>query len=196
MFSSLTAAWIQNFYASKPYYRIPLCIWRLLIQANSPVHTAGIMNILHVDFGVITTRARHKGWEQNMQLRSAVQISILCWEQKMWISPIHQKHAAFRGLHENTKGKKAFLMSDNEKHGWLSDLKLFNAHTYERERKREQEKSLKQIWKKMRKMTYYSRHQLMDHIYFVSIWNVRGILIIFPTKYIKKYSLENTANML
>lgn len=36
----------------------------------------------------------------------------------------------------------------------------------------------------------------MDHIYFVSIWNVRGILIIFPTKYIKKYSLENTANML
>lgn len=48
----------------------------------------------------------------------------------------------------------------------------------------------------MRKMTYYSRHQLMDHIYFVSIWNGRGILIIFLTKHIKKYSLENTANML
>lgn len=140
MFSSLTAAWIQNFFASKPYYKIPLCIWMLLMQANSPVHTAGIMNILHVDFVVITTRAQHKGWEQNMQLRSAVQISILRWEQKMWILPIHQKHAVFRGLlilqwHENTKGKKPFwcLIMRN-----IADFQTcsYSTHTQEREKER------------------------------------------------------------
>lgn len=85
-------------------------------------------------------------------------------------------------------------MSDNEKHGWLSDLKLFNTHTYKREKEKENIFETNSEWNE--KMTYYSRHQLMDHIYFVSIWNGRGILIIFLTKHIKKYSLENTENML
>lgn len=49
----------------------------LLIQANSPVHAAGIVNYLHVEIMVIATRAQCRGWEQNIQLRSAVQISFL-----------------------------------------------------------------------------------------------------------------------
>lgn len=144
--------------------------------------------------------ARQEGWEQNMQLRSAVQITILHWEQKMWILPIHQKRAVFWDLlilkwHENTKGRKPFwcLIMRN-----MVDFQTWNylTHTHTRERKREKEKIFETNLEWNEKTSYYSRHQLMDHIYFVSIWNGRGILIIFLTKHIKKYSLENTANML
>lgn len=154
--SFLIAAEIQKFFSSKVYYKIFFCMLTLLIQANSPVHAAGIVNYLHVKIMVITTWAQLRGWEQNIQLRSAVQISFLHREQKMWILPIHQKTCsilklAYPQVAWKHKEKKAFLMSDNEKHGWLSDLKLFNTHIHTHTH-RLREKYLKKFeikWKKL-----------------------------------------------
>lgn len=53
--SFLIAAQIQKFFSFKVYYKIFFCMLTLLIQANSPVHTAGIVNYLHVEIIVITT---------------------------------------------------------------------------------------------------------------------------------------------
>lgn len=177
--SSLIAAQIQKFFSSKVYYKIFFCMLTLLIQANSPVHAAGTVNNLHVEIMVITTWAQRRGWEQNIQLRSAVQISFLHREQKMWILPVHQKRAVFWNLlilkwHENTKGKKPFwcLIMRN-----MVDFQIWNylththTHTRQHTEKREwgREKYLKKHWNKMKKITYYSRHQIMDDIYFVSV---------------------------
>lgn len=85
------------------------------------------------------------------------------------------------------KEKKAFLMDNNEKHNQLSDLKLFNKKS----------KPLKQIWNEMKKNTAWcGRSQLMGRIYCVSIWNGRGILIIFPYLAHQKTSTKNIASML
>lgn len=153
--SSLIAAQIQKFFSSKVYYKIFFCMLTLLIQANSPVHTAGIVNYLHVENMVITTWAQHRRWEQNIQLRSAVQISFLHQEQKMWILLIHQKHEVFWNLlilkwHEITKRKKAFwcLIMRN-----MVDFQIWSylTHTHiHKERKRENYlKSFEIKWKKL-----------------------------------------------
>lgn len=150
--SSLIAAQIKKFFSSKVYYKIFFCMLTLLIRANSPVHVAGIVNYLHVEI-VITTWAQHRRWEQNIQLRSAVQISFLHQEQKMWILPIHQKHAVLWNLlilkwHEITKRKKPFwcLIMRN-----MVDFQIWNylTHTH-KERMREKYLKLFEIkWKKL-----------------------------------------------
>lgn len=170
--SLLIAAQTQKFFSSKVYYKIFFCMLTLLIQANSPVHAAGIVNYLHVEIMVITTWAQCRGWEQNIQLRSAVQISFLHPEQKMWILPIHQKHAVFWNLlilkwHENTKRKKPFWclimrnMADFQIWKYLTDT-----HTYTQNEREIFEKKIEIKWKKI---AYYSRHQLMDHAFLVSV---------------------------
>lgn len=130
--SSLTAAQIQKFFSSKVYYKIFFCMLTSLIQVNSPVHAAGIVNYLHVEIMVLTTWAQSRGWEQNIQLRSAVQISFL-HQEDVNFTHTWKTHGILNLLilkwHENTKRKKPFwcLIMRN-----MADFQIWNYLTHTR----------------------------------------------------------------